>query len=205
MLRHSLAPRSEDGSVLAQLTTDMGASSLRSQAGFSLIELIMVSVVLATLAGMAVPLYRDLAENSRLNSDVRNVERELQAARLKAVTVNRSLRVALNCPVAGEYRMVEVLGTAADTDATRCRETTYPYPPPDQNPFTRPNNDGPLRRLNPNTTVTTQVVEFRSTGQAFEVVSGVAQPMLADVAITLTRGTNTRTVTINAVGRVRTQ
>ena len=191
--------------MLAQLTTDMGVSSLRSQAGFSLVELIMVSVVVATLAGMAVPLYRDLAENSRLNSDVRNVERELQAARLKAVTVNRSLRVALNCPVAGEYRMVEVLGTAADTDATRCRETTYPYPPPDQNPFTRPNNDGPLRRLNPNTTVTTQVVEFRSTGQAFEVVSGVAQPMLADVTITLTRGTKTRTVTINAVGRVRTQ
>jgi len=194
-----------DGSVLAQPFVDMGASSLRSRAGFSLVELIVVMAVLATLAGMAVPLYRDLAENSRLNSDARNVERQLQAARLKAVTVNRALRVAMNCPVAGQYRMVEVLGTPADTDASRCTDTSYPYPAADQNPFTRPNHDGPLQRLNQNTTVTTQVLEFRSNGQAFAVAAGIAQPMATDTTITLTRGSRTRTVTINAVGRVRTQ
>ena len=183
----------------------MGVPSLRSRAGFSLVELIVVMAVLATLAASAVPLYRDLAENSRLNSDARNVERELQTARLKAVTVNRALRVATNCPVAGQYRMVEVLGTSADTDASRCRDTSYPYPAADQNLFTRPNHDGPLRRLSQNTTVTTQVLEFRSNGQAFNVVSGVAQPISTQTTITLTRGTRTRTVTINAMGKVQTQ
>ena len=43
------------------------------------------------------------------------LEREFQSARLRAVIANRSLRVRLNCPAAGYYRTVEVLGTAADT------------------------------------------------------------------------------------------
>ena len=178
---------------------------MRSNAGFSLTELLIVMVVLATLAGMAVPLYRDLAENSRLTSDTRNVERELQAARLKAVTTNRTLRVALNCPVAGQYRMVEVLGTGADTSADRCKDTTYPYPAADQNPFTRPNLDGPLRRLMPNTTMTSQVIEFRPNGRAFEVFGGVPTPIPGQAMITLTRNMKTRTVTINGIGRVQAQ
>lgn len=180
----------------------MRAPIFRSGAGFTLTELLITIAIFATLAAMAMPVYSDLAENSRLSSAAREVERELQAARLKAVAANRSLRVAFNCPVAGQFRTLEVLGTPTDTQLDRCSDTAFRYPAPDQDPFTRPNLDGPIRRLTMQTTVTTQVVEFRSNGTAFEVVGGAAQAIVGDVAITVTRRGRSRTVTVNAMGKV---
>jgi prepilin-type N-terminal cleavage/methylation domain-containing protein len=183
----------------------MRASSFRSRAGFTLTELLITIGIFATLAAMAMPVYSDLAENSRLGAAAREVERELQSARLKAVSANRSLRVAFNCPVAGQFRTVEVLGNGTDNQLDRCSDVAFRYPAPDQDPFTRPNHDGPIRRLTLQTTVTTQVVEFRSNGTAFEVVGGAAQAIAGDVAITVTRRARSRTVTVNAMGKVTLQ
>ena len=86
-----------------------------------------------------------LSANIKLSEATRLVERELQTARLKAVSTNRRLRVRPNCPATGYIRTVEVLGTAADTASGRCSQTTYPFPPSDQDMITRPNFDGPVR------------------------------------------------------------
>ncbi len=183
----------------------MLVSSARGSLGFSLVELLLTVAVFATLAAMALPVYNDLAEVSRLNSATREVERELQAARLKAVSTNRTLRVRFNCPVAGQYRTVEVLGTGADTAIDRCTTTAYPYPAPDQNRFTRPNFDGPIRLLTLDTTMTNGAIEFRPDGTAWDASTGTPQGIATTVSLTVTRRTRTRTVTVNALGRVQLQ
>ncbi len=182
------------------------ASSLRSRSapgGFSLIELVLTVAVFATLAAMALPVYRDLSDALRLGDATRAVERELQGARLKAVTINRSLRVRFNCPAAGQYRTVEVLGTSTDTVGNRCDQAAFPYPAADQNPFTRPNADGPVRRLPQDVTVSTLDVEFRPNGTAYQVVSGTPQAITGEVSVVVTRNGQSRTVTINGLGKIR--
>jgi Tfp pilus assembly protein FimT len=190
---------------LLTLVLDMRDSLVRSTLGFSLIELLVIVVMIATLAGIALPVYNDLAEASRLSAAARDVERELQIARLRAVQANRSLRVRLNCPVAGQYRTVEVLGTSADTAGNRCSTSSYPFPAPDADPFTLPNLDGPLRYLSLQTTVSNAAIEFRPNGTAWDASSGTASAITGDLTITVTRRARTRTVTVNGLGKITLQ
>src|SRR4051794_20871544 len=95
--------------------------------GFSLIELMLTLAVAATLAAMAVPALNAVSDSTKLSTAAQQVERELQTARMKAVTNNTPLRIRTNCPSTGYFRIVEKLGTAADTSATRCNASTYPW------------------------------------------------------------------------------
>ena len=164
----------------------------------------MTVAVAATLMAIGMPALLDVNERTKLNAAGRELERELQSARLRAVANNRSLRVRLNCPTVGYYRTVEVLGTAADNTNDRCRQTLYPFPA-DTNVMTRPNYDGPTRVLPNLATVTTGVIEFRPDGTAHNVVANVAQPMAAPVTLTVTRNSKTKSVTINGSGKVQIQ
>ena len=170
--------------------------------GFTLIELLMTIAVAATLLAIGVPVLFDVTESSRLNAATRELERELQSARLRAVTNNRSLRVRLNCPAAGYYRTVEVLGTAADSATNRCLISAYPFPA-DMDLTTRPNYDGPPRVLPNQATVTDAVIEFRPDGTAHTVVANVAQPMAVPVTLTVTRLDKSQAVTINGSGKIQ--
>jgi len=176
-----------------------------SEAGFTLPELMMTVAVLGIMMGMALPVMTDMTASIKLGDATRTVERELHSARLKAVTVNRSLRVRLNCPAAGYIRTVEVLGDATDTSTNRCLQTAFPYPPADTEMTTVPNFDGPIQTLTLGATVTSQVLEFRSDGTAYEVVSNVAQPIAGSVTITVSRNGKSKTVTVNAAGKINIQ
>ena len=162
----------------------------------------MVIAVAATMMAFALPILSDLGESSKLAAAAREVERELQSARLKAVTVNRLLRVRINCPTTGYFRTVEVLGNATDQATNRCVPSNYPFPAPDQDIITRPNFDGPVRVLSDGTTVTSEVLEFRPDGTAAQVVSNVAQNIATTVTITVTRRGKSKTVTVNGAGKV---
>lgn len=162
----------------------------------------MVIAVAATMMAFALPILSDLGENSKLAAAAREVERELQSARLKAVTVNRLLRVRINCPATGYLRTVEVLGNTTDQATNRCVPANYPFPAPDQDIMTRPNFDGPVRIVPDGTTVTSHVLEFRPDGTAAQVVSNVAQDILTPVTITITRRGKSKTVTVNGAGKV---
>src|SRR6186997_2326703 len=121
--------------------------------GFSLIELLVTVALIAIVAGIALPLLATVGDSIKLGQATRDVERELQTARLLAVSTNQPMRFRFDCPAAGQYRITELVGTpsvpaAADAAANRCGLDLYPYPGnPDKNPMTRPNNDGPLRTL----------------------------------------------------------
>jgi Tfp pilus assembly protein FimT len=179
-----------------------------SSRGFTLVELMIVVAFLITIIAIAVPSFH-LTDTVRLNAATREVERELQTARLKAVTVNRPLQVRFNCPAPGQYRIVE--GGALWPEANRCSTAVYPYPPPANAAYQMPpmpQHDGPVRYVNSLVTLSSGdpslVLQFSPDGRVSQMVGGVSQA-INNVPVTLMYGTLTRTVNVNALGRVQIQ
>jgi hypothetical protein len=185
-------------------------------AGFTLVDTLATIAIIATMAAIAAPQMIDGADRMRLGMSARDVERELQFARLKSVSTNRPMRIRFNCPVAGQFRVVELIGTprvplAADGAANRCDETVYPYRPTgsDSNRLTRPNNDGALRRLQPLATFTAfPTLEFWPDGSV-HANTGVGDPWptltAAGATVTVSRKGKTRNITVNALGKIQLQ
>lgn len=187
--------------------------------GFTLIELVLVLAVLAVISAMAIPSVLNTTRQIRLTANARQVERELQSARMKAVKSNRAIRVHFNCPATGQYRSVELLGTvevpAANDDdskaATRCSYANYPFPDPDPEFFAIPNNDGPISELQDGIGFGTdvQTIEFWPDGTA-HVASGATLPWPAipDTGVSLTvfdimhQSTIVTSIEVNGLGKI---
>lgn len=178
---------------------------LRAQEGFTLTEMMLVVAFVGTLTAIAVPLTGDVRATIKLNEAARQVQRELAEARLRAVSSNRSLRVRTNCPSTGFVRTVEVVGTASVDNATnRCAPAVYPFPP-DDDLMTRPNYDGPMRPLPDGATVTSVNLQFEPDGTVLNVVSNVATALASEQTITISRLGQSRTVKVNAAGKIQLQ
>ena len=185
------------------------------ETGFTLLEMLLTASVIIVVAGMAVPLMADVVGGMKLGDATRSVERELQTARLTAVSANQPMRVHFNCPAAGRYRMVELIGTpkvpaAADSAADRCVLGSYPFPAnADNNSLTRPNLDGALRELDGTVTFTSaQTIEFWPDGSAHMNTGGVNPwPPIAGTGftITLTRNGKNKSILVNGVGKIQIQ
>ena len=180
-------------------------SSRTERSGFTVVELLMVVAMIGTLAAIALPVMQDMTASIKLNQAARLVERELQDARLKAVSSNRLIRVRANCPAAGYVRSVEVLGTATDSAANRCVTTAFPFPAADTDVMTRPNFDGPVRTLPNGATVTSKVIQFGPDGTAMDVVAGTPTTIATTVTLTISREGKSKTVTVNNAGKVQLQ
>jgi prepilin-type N-terminal cleavage/methylation domain-containing protein len=191
---------------------DMTEPGRRSMSGFTLVELIVVVAIFGLMAAVAMPQLGRAIELYRLGIAVREMERELQVARVKAVTANRPVRVLFNCPAAGQFRRVEMLGEpglpdSRDDQVTRCDPVVFPYPPADDDPLTRPNNDGPLHWLPIGVTMGgVGGIEFLPDGTTRSDAEGGTiswnEVGVAGVSATVTKGALSRTVTINGMGRV---
>jgi len=180
--------------------------------------MMMTVAVIGTIAAVAVPQVNSALDSMRLGMALRDVERELQFARLKAVSSSRPMRVRFDCPSAGKVRAVELLGTTSVPDvndadtaavgAVRCNETTYPYRPTgsDTSRLTRPNNDGPVRLLQPSTTFTAKkTLEFWSDGSVHaDAGTGNPWPNVGSpgVTITLSRKGKTKNIQVNGLGKI---
>lgn len=192
----------------------------RSNRGFSLVELMFTLGILVTVSAIAIPALVNTVDGQRLGMEARNVEREMQLARLAAVSTNRPIRVRFNCPSAGYYRRVELIGSVNNPDtgddadgqgARRCALNYYPYPAADQDPLTRPNNDGPLQQLNSKVTFTSvTTLEFWPNGTV-HIPNGSPGPTpwqqigTNPVNIVLTMGTSTKLVSVNSLGKMQFQ
>ena len=177
----------------------------RNDRGFTVTEMMIVVAMIGILAGIALPVMKDMTASIKLNEAARMVEREMQDARLKAVQANRDIRVRLNCPSTGYIRSVEVLGSAADTATNRCMTTAYPFPPADTDIMTRPNFDGPVRTLPNGATVSSLVLEFAPDGTAMSVINGVPTTIASPISVTISRSGKSKTVTVNNVGKIQLQ
>jgi type II secretory pathway pseudopilin PulG len=176
-----------------------------------MIDMVVVMALIGVLAVIAVPSMKRISDAIALGEAQRLVRSTLQQARLKSVTSNRNIRVRFNCPVAGQMRMVELIGTPTvpapqDIATNRCSETVYPYPG-DANPLTLPNNDGPIQTIHRSVSFgATQTIEFRPTGTAWAVnADGTSTvPLAGDgVSVSVTKGSFSKAVTINALGKVQ--
>ena len=194
----------------------------RSNRGFSIVEQMFTLGILATVAAIAIPALTNTIDGQRLGMEARNVEREMQLARLAAVSTNRPIRVRFNCPSAGYYRRVELIGsvnnpdTGDDSDSAgtnRCLLSHYPYPAADKDPLTRPNNDGPLQQLNSKVTfISFQTLEFWPNGTV-HIPNSVPGPTpwqqigTNPVNIVLTYGQlgQTRLISVNSLGKMQIQ
>ena len=180
--------------------------------GFSLVELLMVVALVGIVSVIGLPLLGQISGTIQLGEAARQLERELQSARITAVSANQPMRVMFNCPAAQQYRMVELIGTpltpaAADGVVGRCSTSTYPFPAPDNNPISRPNNDGPLRLLPTLVTITTSTtIEFWPDGSAHTNTGGTNPwPPIASPGtnIILTRSGKTKTILVNGIGKIQ--
>jgi type II secretory pathway pseudopilin PulG len=194
---------------------------LRSAAdGFSIVDMLATMAVIGTVCAIAIPTLSNSVENQRLGIELRAVEREIQLARLNAVSTNRPIRVRFNCPDIGYYRRVELIGTldspsqgddADSQGARRCSNSYYPYPAADRDPLTRPNNDGPIMRINPKVVFTsTQTLEFWPNGTVHipptNGSTGTWPPVGSNpVNLLLTKGSTTRSITVNGIGKMQIQ
>ena len=191
-----------------------------STRGFGLIDQLATVAVVATVCAIAVPAITSSIDGQRLGIDVRAVEREVQLARLTAVSTNRPMRVRFNCPDAGSYRRVELIGSVnnpsqgddADTQAVgihRCSTLYYPFPAADKDPLTRPNNDGPLLKLNSKVTFTSvQTLEFWPNGTVHYYDPAASQWKAigtTPVNLILSKGSTTRAIVVNGLGKIQFQ
>ena len=75
--------------------------------------------------------------------------------------------------------------------------------------MTVPNHDGAIRRLDPRVSFgNVQTIEFRPTGMAYSVnADGTADvPLAGDgIALTVTKGNKSKTITVNALGKITPQ
>jgi prepilin-type N-terminal cleavage/methylation domain-containing protein len=197
---------------------------VRAVRGFSFPEIVLVVAIVAIVGAIGVPTISNMLPSMRVGISARAVERQLQMARLKAVSTNRTMRVRFNCPGPREYRMVELIGTpgmpaADDADgaaATRCGYSKYPHPDPEKGVFDLPNHDGPIQQLGSNVGfVSVTTIEFRPNGTA-HINQGGGDPWDpipddAPVKIQLKRTDGTTaaqaesqtTVEVNGLGRIR--
>lgn len=184
--------------------------SKHHNAGFSLIDMLVVTTVIGILCAITVPTLINSINAMRLGQASRELERAMQIAKQRAVAKVRPIRIRFNCPVAGQYRIVELIGSpsapvAADTAANRCDPVAYPFPP-DNNPLTRPNHDGAVERMDPEVTITAaQTIEFWPDGTA-HYDNGTGNPWAliptAGIAITTARAGKTSRITVNGLGKI---
>src|SRR5215472_6325962 len=67
----------------------------QAEAGFSLIEVLVVIAVLAIVAGMAIPTWQRMQKNARLNGDAHNIGEALSIAKMRAGAAYTYSRVFL--------------------------------------------------------------------------------------------------------------
>jgi hypothetical protein len=170
----------------------------------SMIEVMLTTLVMTVMSAIAVPAGKAALDSLELGNATRAVERELQTARLRAVSSNRPMRLKLNCPSDGNYRMVEVTGLAAtDGAASRCDESLYGYPGPRDNDPATPEHDGPLRRIGSKVdSLEGPELQFSPDGTTRVVLSGVPTTMSGNATVRLDRDGAIEEITVNALGRI---
>lgn len=186
-------------------------SRTQSGAGFTLIDILVAISVMAIVMAGAVPTLMNIADSMKHGQGQRDVYQEMQSARLIAVSANRPIRIRFNCPAAGQYRVVELIGSPTVPDANdsapdRCSETKWRYPANDNNPVSRPNHDGPLKTLpNKVTFGAASTLEFWPDGTVHKQAVAEnpwAQVPVAGTAITVVKGTDVKTIKVNGLGKI---
>lgn len=154
---------------------------MRSNAGYTLIEVIVVVGLIGVVTATAVPVFLESNARNRLWTGSEQIGAAVRQARLKAISTNTSYRVVFDCPSANELRTLVVDGTIDDEG--RCSQTV----------------EGDTGTIELPTGVgfdagEATFLEVNSRG----VFSGASIPL----TITVTHGSSVRTVDVSITGQI---
>jgi len=206
--------RSADGSnILEPSKSEMTMLKTHECDGFTLVDMVVTMGLLTILAAAAVPELIDVAQQMKLGQAQRQVLVEMNSARLVAVTANRPMRIRFNCPAAGQYRVVELIGTPSspttdDGAGDRCSDTKWKYPANDNEPVTRPNHDGPVRWLPSSVTFTASpTLEFWPDGSVHRQLAGENPWSVLDTTtgatIKVQKSGVEKMISVNGLGKIQ--
>ena len=141
--------------------------------GFSLVELLVTVSIVAILAAVAIPNFNSTLQNNRAETEVSDLQRAFNYARLEAITRGVSVRIA---PTTGTDWTAELQVTLASGAQTVLRKVT------------------PLSSGATLVAANVAAVEFNNLG-------GMTSPASA-VAMTYTRGSTTKVINVCLTGRI---
>jgi prepilin-type N-terminal cleavage/methylation domain-containing protein len=188
-------------------------TNIQTRAGFTLIDMVVTMTILTILMGAALPIMVDVTQGMKLGQAQREVQFEMNSARLTAVGFNRPMRIRFNCPETGKYRVVELIGSPShpDTndDATdRCSDTKWKYPANDNEPVTRPNHDGAVRSLPSGVSFSAVVnLEFWPDGTVHKQLAGENPWTQLDATngatIKVAKDVTEKMISVNGLGKIQ--
>ncbi len=91
--------------------------------GFSLVEVLIVLALIAAMASIGIPAMIGRMSHMRLRRDARSVFSELNAARLKAITMNTKYRVEFTVPDTYSLSVWDTAGSSWGDDATQAERS----------------------------------------------------------------------------------
>jgi prepilin-type N-terminal cleavage/methylation domain-containing protein len=83
---------------------------VRSERGYTLIEMLIVVAMIGIASAIAVPVFIESNARSAMWTGSERIGATIRQARLRAISTNTAYRVAFNCPSAGDLRLLIVTG-----------------------------------------------------------------------------------------------
>jgi prepilin-type N-terminal cleavage/methylation domain-containing protein len=97
---------------------------MRSQRGYTTIELVVVIGLIGIISGIALPVFMEANARRDLWTGAEQIGATVRSARLKAITQNTNYRVVFDCPGTNELRsLIQTGDPAVDDDPGRCSQT----------------------------------------------------------------------------------
>ena len=93
--------------------------------GFSLVEIMIVVALVATMAAITVPSVQGAIAQYDLLTSGQQVVSTIRAARIQAVSRNQILKVRFDFPAAGQYQVVDAIDAAVGLPQTLGGQITF--------------------------------------------------------------------------------
>ena len=159
---------------------------MRSERGYSMIELLITLGLIGVVSAISVPVFISSNARTALWSGAEQIGATVRSARFRAISQNTAYRVTFNCPGANELRTLIVTGDpAVDDDAGRCSQTI--------------DGDSGIIQLPVGVAYdSADATALQVSGRGIFTAAGGAIPLI----ITVTHGAATRTLTVSGTGQI---
>jgi prepilin-type N-terminal cleavage/methylation domain-containing protein len=159
---------------------------MRSERGFSLVEVLVVVGLIGILSAISVPVFIESNSRNALWTGAEQIGATIRSARFRAISQNTPYRVTFNCPAANELRTLIVTGDpAVDDDEGRCAQTLE-------------GDTGVIELPTGVVYDTEDATALHVTGRGTFTANGAAIPL----TITVTHGSAERTLTVSGTGQI---
>lgn len=156
---------------------------MRSERGYTLIELAIVLLLIGIVSGIALPVFLSSNELSALWTNSERIGAIIRQTRLKAITTNTTYELRFDCPAEGEIRALIVDADLADPN--RCNMDK--------------DQDSQIVDMTNGVTFTNGAATgLQITGRGIFTALGDAIPL----TITVTYGAKVRYLTVSATGQI---